>query len=95
MPPSPASPDFTLPDQVGDGSRRVTWPDVAVLIVVIGFAVFLMLRGLTVWDATITAIATAGGVLSMLLLPRRITEGLKLLRAISRSITPPGPGGSV
>ncbi len=88
------STDTLSPDNPGDGSRRVTWPDVAVLVVVIGFDIFLMSRGLSIEDATITAITTAAAVLSLLLLPRRLAEAVKLLRAIARSVTPPGPGGT-
>jgi len=88
------SPDTPSPDNPGDGSRRVTWPDVAVLVVVIGFDIFLMSRGLSIEYATITAITTAAAVLSLLLLPRRLAETVKLLRAIARSVTPPGPGGT-
>jgi hypothetical protein len=82
----------TPPDDAGDSSRRVTWPDVAVLVVVIGFDVFLMSRGLSVQDATITAVSTVAAVLTMLLLPQRFAEAVRLLRAISRSAGTSGPG---
>jgi hypothetical protein len=81
-------------DNAADGSRRVTWPEVAVLIAALGFDIFLMSRGLSVRDATITTVTTTASVLSLLLLPRRVTEALRLLRAISRSVNPPGPGGA-
>lgn len=80
------------PDDAGESPRRVTWPDVAVLVVVIGFDVFLMSRGLSVQDATVTAVSTAAAVLTMLLLPQRLAEGVRLLRAISRSTGASGPG---
>jgi hypothetical protein len=90
----PPSPDTPSPDNTADGSRRVTWPEVAVLVVVLGFDITLMSRGLSVREATITTITTTAAVLSLLLLPRRVTEAVKLLRAISRSVNPPGPGGT-
>ena len=94
MPPSPAFTDSSSPGQAGDASRRVTWPDVAVLVAVIGFDIFLISRGLSIRSATITAVATAASVLSLLLLPRRFAEAVKLIRAISRAVTPPGNGGA-
>ncbi|HEX6526508.1 MAG TPA: hypothetical protein VF070_41810 [Streptosporangiaceae bacterium] len=93
--PNPKEPP---PGDPGDGSRHLTWPDVAVLIVVIGvvigFVIYLMSRGLTPRDAMITAITTTAAVLGLLLLPRRVTEALRLLRAIARSVSHPGPGGT-
>jgi len=87
-------PHTPSPDNAADGSRRVTWPEVGVLVVALGFDIFLMSRGLSVRDATITTIATTAALLSLLLLPRRVIEAVKLLRAISRSVNPPGPGGA-
>jgi hypothetical protein len=87
-------PDTPSPDGPGDGSRRVTWPEVAVLVVALGFDIFLMWRGLSVREATITTISTTAGVLAVLLLPRRVAEVVKLLRAISRSVTTSDPGGA-
>jgi hypothetical protein len=42
----------------GDDSRRVTWPEVAVLAVALSFGIFLTWRDLSVRDATITTIST-------------------------------------
>jgi len=89
--PSPGKP---LPNNFGDGSQRLTWPEVAVLIVVIAFAIFLIWRGLTPQTATITAIGTAAAVLGLLVMPRRVTEVVKLLRMISRLANHSGPGGT-
>jgi hypothetical protein len=90
-----ATTDTPAPDGAGEGSRRVTWPEVAVLVVAFGFDIFLMSRGLSVRDATITTITTTVGVLAVLLLPRRVAEAVKLLRAISRSVGGSDSGGAV
>jgi hypothetical protein len=87
------SPDTPSPGNPGEGSQRLTWPEVAVVVVVVAFDIFLMWRGLTAEAATITAISTVTAVLSLLLLPRRITEVVKLLRTISRFADHSGPGG--
>lgn len=88
------SQDIPSPNNPSDGSQRLTWPEVAVLVVVIGFDIFLICRGLTAQTATITAITAAAAVLSLLLLPRRVTEVVKLLRAISRLVNHSDPGGA-
>lgn len=87
-------PDTPPPVNPGDGFQRLTWPDVAVLVVVICFAIFLMWRGLSAQTATITAVSTAAAVFALLLLPRRVTEAVKLLRAISRTVNHSDPGGA-
>lgn len=88
------SPDKPSPSNSSDGSQRLTWPEVAVLVVVIAFAIFLIWRGLTPQTATITAIGTAAAVLSLLVLPRRVAEVMKLLRTISRLNGHSGSGGA-
>ena len=88
------STDPPSPNTPGDGSQRFTWPEVAVLIVVLAFDIFLMSRGLTPQAATITAVTAAAAVLGLVLLPRRVTEVLKLLRAISRVVNHSDSGGA-
>jgi hypothetical protein len=85
--------DSSTPDAADAGPHRLGWPDVAVLVVVIGFVIFLMFRGLTAQAATITALYTVAAVLGLLLLPRRIGEVMQLLRTISRSVSGSGRGG--
>jgi hypothetical protein len=84
--------DISSPDIAGDGSRRVTWPEVAVLVAALAFDIYLMSRGLSVREATVTTISTVAGVLTVLLLPRRVAEAVKLIRAISRSVGASGSG---
>jgi hypothetical protein len=86
------SSDALSPDNSGDGSQRLTWPEVAALTVVVAFDIFLMWRGLTAQAATITAVTTAAAVLGLLVLPRRVTEVIKQLHAISRFINRSGSG---
>jgi hypothetical protein len=90
MPP----PDTSPPNNPGDGSPRLTWPEVAVLGMVIAFDIFLIWRGVAPQAATITSIGTAAAVLTLLVVPRRLTEVMKLLRAISRIANHSGPGGA-
>jgi hypothetical protein len=87
------SPD-TLSPNPGDSSQRLTWPEVAVLVVVVAFDIFLIRLGLTAQAAAITAISTTAAVLGLLVLPRRVTEVVKLLHTISRTIGHSGPGGA-
>ena len=68
------SPHTSPPNNPGDGSPRLTWPEVAVLAVVIAFDIFLIWRGVPPQTATITSIGTAAAVLGLLVVPRRITE---------------------
>ena len=89
-----SSPDTSPPKNPSDGSPRLTWPEVAVLVAVIAFDIFLIWRGMPPQTATFTSIGTAAAVLGLLVVPRRITEVMKLLRAISRLTNHSGPGGA-
>jgi hypothetical protein len=86
------SPAISSPN--GDGSSRFTWPEVAVLVIVLAFDGFLIWWGLTPQTATFIAVSATAAVLALLVVPRRLTEFVKLLRTISGLGNQSGPGGA-
>lgn len=71
-----------------DGTIRLTWPEVATILAVFGFTAFLVCRGMPVHLASLQSVGTTAAVLTLVALPRRIAEAVKLLRGISQSVTP-------
>lgn len=87
----------TLPSSSGDdrgSSPRFTWQDVVVIVVTVGFIIFLMYRGMAVHTAAITAVSVIGATIFVVLLPRRINDAVKLLREIKSHLSTFGVGGT-
>jgi hypothetical protein len=85
MPPHllpPGSPG-TAGNLSGPSGPRFAWTDVAVLLIVIGFAVFLIYRGMSVQAAAITSVSTVSGTIIVVLVPRKLADWVRALQQIN------------
>jgi hypothetical protein len=65
---------------------RISWTEVAAQSLTVLFAAFLIVRGVPLERAVLTAAATVIGIKVLVSPPQGVTEGVRLLREITQQL---------